>query len=171
MSDWGKFLLWVLEKMPWVVLLALAAFVLTPDEWIPDYALAFRQEWRAEALWASIPIALITCLWIFERWQAKKEQQQKKDAETQMEEDLERHELENFSRMTSRQRSILMTLYNELGMSTMVKENDRDIQALVMEGYLESGVPESDRFGELVVRVRLFRRAREVIALALQARS
>lgn len=114
MSDWGKFLLWVLEKMPWVVLLALAAFVLTPDEWIPDYALAFRQEWRAEALWASIPIALITCLWIFERWQAKKEQQQKKDAETQMEEDLERHELENFSRMTSRQRSILMTLYNEL---------------------------------------------------------
>ena len=87
-----------------------------------------------------------------------------------MEKDLERHELENFSRMTSRQRSILMTLYNELGLSTMVKENDRDIQALVMEGYLESGVPESDRFGELVVRVRLSRRERDVIALALQAR-
>lgn len=78
MSDWGKFALWVLEKMPWVVLLTLAAFVFTPDAWVPDYALAFRQEWRAVAFWASIPIAFITCLWIFERWQAKNEQQQKK---------------------------------------------------------------------------------------------
>ncbi len=172
MSDWGKLVSDLVEKMPWVALLALAIFVVVPDALVPDFALAFRTEWRGVALWVMVPVALVTGVWFFNRRQEIQEQQQKEKEALIRQQKLEEQEIENFNRMTLDQQEIVQQMYYELGMSCSVNAENQDIKALISAKYLEpESMPVSNRYGDMVFRVRLTRRAKRVIELLQQKSS
>lgn len=172
MSDWGKIYELVVEKMPWVALLALAIFVLVPEAWVPEFARAFRTEWRGVALWTMVPIAIVTGVWFFDRRKENLEQQRKEKEALIRRQKLEEQEIENFNRMTLNQQEIVRRMYYELGMSYSVNAETQDIKALISEGYLEpENIPVSNRFGDLVCRVRLTQRAKRVVELLQQKSS
>lgn len=153
MSDWGKLVSNLVEKMPWVVLMALAIFVLVPDALVPDFALAFRTEWRAVALWSLLIMGPITVVWFYDRWQTKQTKQQ--------EEVLAAEAIwGKFTRLHPKVQMFLIRLFFSGYMSETVRLKDPIVAMLIDQGFLavtNGGMVSADNSGELVVNVMISR--------------
>lgn len=151
MSDWGKILFWVLKTMPWVALLALAVFVLVPEDWVPEYALEFRQEWRGVALWLLIPMLFITAAWFYDQWQTKQAKQR--------EEALVAEAIwGRFTRLHPNVQMFVIRLFFSGHLSATVKFKDPMMAVLIDQGFLtvtNGGMVSTDSSGELVVNVMI----------------
>lgn len=136
MFDWTKTLQWVVAKMPWVCLVALAYFVFAPDSCIPEFALAFRSEWRGFAFWIMCPVILITGAWLWERYcQWREEQEQAKKAKREAK--LAQLCIWNrFTRLSPEAQIFLISLFFSGGMGKIVRLNDPMIVVLREQGFL-----------------------------------
>lgn len=153
MSDWGKLVSDVVEKMPWVALLALAIFVLVPEAWIPEFALAFRQEWRGVALWLLIPTVFITIVWFYDRWQTKQTKQREEALATEA-------IWGRFTRLHPNVQMFLIRLFFSGYMSETVRLKDPIVAMLIDQGFLtvtNGGMVSTDSSGELEVNVMISR--------------
>lgn len=152
MSDWGKLVSNLAEKMPWVVLMALAIFVLVPDACVPDFALAFRTEWRAEAFWSLLIMGPITVVWFYDRWQTKQAKQR--------EEALAAEAIwGRFTRLHPNVQMFVIRLFFSRRLSATVRFKDPMMAVLIDQGFLtvtNGGMVSTDSSGELVVNVMIF---------------
>lgn len=153
MFDWGKPVSNLVEKMPWVVLLALAIFVLVPDALVPDFALAFRTEWRGVALWLLIPTVFITIAWFYDRWQTEQAKQR--------EEALVAEAIwGRFTRLHPNVQMFVIRLFFSRRLSATVKFKDPMMAVLIDQGFLtvtNGGMVSTDSSGELEVNVMISR--------------
>lgn len=151
MSDWGKLVSDVVEKMPWVALLALAIFVLVPEALVPEFARAFRQEWRGVALWLLIPMFFITASWFYDRLQTKQTKQR--------EEALAAEAIwGRFTRLHPNVQMFVIRLFFSGHLSATVKVKDPMMAVLIDQGFLtvtNGGMVSTDSSGELVVNVMI----------------
>lgn len=151
MSDWGKLVSNLVEKMPWVVLMALAIFVLVPDACVPDFALAFRTEWRAEAFWSLLIMGPITVVWFYDRWQTKQTKQQEEASAVEA-------IWGRFTRLHPKMQMFLIRLFFSGHMSETVRLKDPMVATLRNQGFLiviNEGMVSSDDSGELVITVMI----------------
>lgn len=151
MSDWGKLVSNLVEKMPWVVLIALAIFVLVPDACVPDFALAFRTEWRAVAFWSLLIMGPVTVVWFYDQWQTKQTKQQ--------EEVLAAEAIwGRFTRLHPNVQMFVIRLFFSRRLSATVKFKDPMMAVLIDQGFLtvtNGGMVSTDSSGELVVNVMI----------------
>lgn len=151
MSDWGKIVFWVLEKMPWVALLALAVFVLVPEANVPEFALAFRREWRAVAFWSLLIIGPITIWWFYDRWQTKR-------AKWQEEVSTDAAIWGRFARLHPKMQMFVIHLFFSGLMSTTVRVKDPMVAALIDQGFLtviNGGMVTAGDSGEPLITVAI----------------
>lgn len=151
MSFWGKIYELVVEKMPWVALLALAIFVLVPEALVPEFAREFRQEWRGVALWLLIPMVFITASWFYDRWQTKQTKQQEEVSAAEA-------IWGRFTRLHPNVQMFVISLFFSGHLSATVKVKDPRMAVLIDQGFLtvtNGGMVSTDSSGELVVNVMI----------------
>lgn len=136
MFDWTKAFQWVLAKMPWVGVVTLAYFVFASDSFIPEFALAFRSEWRGFAFWMMCPAILITGAWFWEKfwkWHREREKAQKAKREAVL---AELYIWNNFTRLSPKAQVFLISLFFSGDMGKTVRLNDPMIVVLRVQGFL-----------------------------------
>ena len=136
MFDWTKAFQWVLAKMPWVGVVTLAYFVFAPDSFIPEFALAFRSEWRGFAFWMMCPVILITGAWFWEKycqWRSEREKAQKAKREAVL---AELYIWNHFTRLSPEAQVFLISLFFSGDMGKTVRLNDPMIVVLREQGFL-----------------------------------
>lgn len=144
MSDWGKFLLWMLKTMPWFVCLISALLAFFPASWCPAVYLPVRDEWGGWFAVLFLVSLAFSVLWFSHRcisW---------------------RRERQRFDRLPLFVRYLLLDLYFGSDGAAEVLYRNPTVASLCAQGFLvvcNSGMVTAGKNGEMMVMVTLSERS------------